>query len=161
MYTYKYPMQSVTADMVVFHNNEVLLIKRNNEPFKGKFAIPGGHMDETDNNVYEAAERELREETGIKAHKAIKNGTVGVYSEKDRDPRGRYVTIAYYLVFASKPKVNINDEEVKEYKWVDIDKIKEEEMAFDHYEILLDVKNAIIKDSKYVTYLWEKEMFGK
>jgi ADP-ribose pyrophosphatase YjhB (NUDIX family) len=46
-------MQVVTADMIVFREiapycTEVLLIKRGNEPFKGMYAFPGGHLDKTD-----------------------------------------------------------------------------------------------------------------
>ena len=68
-FCYKYPHPSVTADCVIFGFDgvgiKVLLIQRGIEPFKGKWAFPGGfiNMNET---AEEAACRELEEETGLK-----------------------------------------------------------------------------------------------
>ena len=55
----------VGVGVVVFRDQEVLLIKRNKEPNKGQWSIPGGKrmIGET---VAEAAQRELLEETGVK-----------------------------------------------------------------------------------------------
>jgi len=64
-----YPKPSVTVDIVIFtikdKDLKVLLVKRGIEPFKGKWAIPGGfvHLNES---LEEAAERELKEETNVK-----------------------------------------------------------------------------------------------
>lgn len=48
-YCYKYPRPALTTDQVIFGFGEgelrVLLIRRGNEPFKGKWALPGGFMD--------------------------------------------------------------------------------------------------------------------
>ena len=69
-YHYKYPHPSVTTDCVIFGYDgtklNVLLIERGIEPFKGRWAFPGGFikMDET---ALMGAKRELLEETGIRA----------------------------------------------------------------------------------------------
>ena len=67
-YTYRYPRPSLTADCVVFGLDQkdlkVLLIERDREPFAGKWALPGGFVDE-DETPEEAARRELAEETGL------------------------------------------------------------------------------------------------
>ena len=69
-FTYEYARPCVTVDCVVFALDErdlkVLLIQRGNEPFRGRWALPGGfvHMDET---LEDAARRELEEETGLRA----------------------------------------------------------------------------------------------
>ena len=68
-YSYDYPHPAVTTDCVIFgfdgSDLKVLLIERGIEPFKGKWALPGGFlkMDET---AHEGALRELEEETGMK-----------------------------------------------------------------------------------------------
>ena len=95
LYAYRYPRPSVTADSVLFAEQNgqlfVLLIQRANDPYKGCWAFPGGflNMDET---VGHCAERELQEETGI-----VLTGMqlVGIYSDVERDPRGRVITAAY------------------------------------------------------------------
>ena len=68
-YCYKYPRPALTTDQVIFGFGEgelrVLLIRRGNEPFKGKWALPGGFMD-MDEDAETCARRELEEETGLK-----------------------------------------------------------------------------------------------
>ena len=69
-YHYKYPHPSVTTDCVVFGFDGVrlnlLLIRRGLEPFKGKWAFPGGFMRITE-TAEECARRELEEETGYRS----------------------------------------------------------------------------------------------
>jgi len=151
-FTYKYPMQSVTGDAVVIVNDngteEVLLIRRNTEPFKGCLALPGGHLDPTDEDTWETAKRELKEETGIDyGHKgyssiSISSGYVNTYSKADRDPRGRYVTSAYYFYLNDKPETTIQEDEVQSIEWVNIKDLDTELLAFDHRQIIQD---ALVK----------------
>ena len=73
-YTYKYPRPALTADCVVVTKEKeprVLLIQRRNEPFKGRWAFPGGFMD-MDETSEQCAIRELEEETGLNIRASFK-----------------------------------------------------------------------------------------
>jgi 8-oxo-dGTP diphosphatase len=90
---------SLTADVVLFHHDleadsmNVLLVRRQHEPYAGLWALPGGRVDH-DETSREAAVRELSEETGIILDEKWLH-LAGVYDGPDRDPRGRYVSIAF------------------------------------------------------------------
>ena len=89
-YTYDYPRPMLTADvMVVRSGNEVLLVRRGGEPFKGCWALPGGFM-EMDETIEHCAVRELEEETGLRFTEQ-ELSLIGIYSAPGRDPRGRTV----------------------------------------------------------------------
>ena len=89
-YHYKYPHPSVTTDCVIFGFDgtklNVLLIERGIEPFKGRWALPGGflRMEETG---LAGAKRELMEETGFKDAYIKQFHT---YTDPQRDPRERF-----------------------------------------------------------------------
>src|SRR4030095_2130505 len=97
-FSYKYPRAALTVDCVVFGFDEgelkVLLIERGLDPFKGKWALPGGfvHVDE---KLAEAARRELEEEAGLQDLFLEQLYTFGAM---DRDPRERVVSVAYYAL---------------------------------------------------------------
>lgn len=130
--TYDYPRPAVTADCVVFSREEtglsVLLIERVNEPFKGCWAFPGGFMD-MDEDAEACAIRELKEETGLEI-RSMKQ--VGTFTEVNRDPRGRTVSIAYYAMVV-KSEVKASDD-AAQARWFPIDSIPP--LAFDHDKIL-------------------------
>ncbi|HEY3419402.1 MAG TPA: NUDIX domain-containing protein [Methanomassiliicoccales archaeon] len=83
----------VTTDGIVVIEDQVVLIKRGREPFKGMYALPGGIV-EYGETVEECVVREMEEETGLKTEVL---DLVGVYSAANRDPRGHFITLAFNL----------------------------------------------------------------
>ena len=133
-YTYKYPRPAVTADCVVITREvlpKVLLIERGDEPFKGRWAFPGGflNMDET---TEECAKRELEEETGLQVGEVHQ---IGAYSKVDRDPRGRTISVAYlYIIDTPQPVVGQDD--AAKASWWPVNALPP--LAFDHEDIMAD-----------------------
>ena len=131
-FCYKYPHPSVTADCVIFGFDgvsiKVLLIQRGIEPFKGKWAFPGGFM-KIDETAEECARRELEEETGLKNASVEQFHT---FSDVNRDPRERVITVAHYaLVRLSEVK---GGDDAASAKWFELETIPS--LAFDHDRIL-------------------------
>lgn len=124
----------LSVDAVVFGYEEgtisVLLIKRKYEPFKDKWAIPGGFVL-NDESLERAVERELQEETGIKI-----NYLEQLYSFGDpfRDPRGRVVSIAYFALVRPNAFKIFASTDASEVKWFNIKKLPK--LSFDHENIL-------------------------
>ncbi len=133
-YIYDWPRPMVTVDTVVFAffkgKAKVLLIKRGNEPFKGKWALPGGFVG-IDEELEVAAERELAEETGLVNMPLEQLYTFG---RCGRDPRGRQVTIAYMGIARESLDTIKAGDDAAEVRWFDIEKLPKD-MAFDHNEI--------------------------
>jgi 8-oxo-dGTP diphosphatase len=133
-HTYQYPRAALTVDCVVFGFDEselkVLLIQRALEPFKGKWALPGGFV-RVDETLDEAARRELAEEAGLKDVFLEQLYTFGAIR---RDPRERVVSVAYYAL------VKLSDHRAKaatdaaNADWFPISKVPK--LAFDHADIL-------------------------
>lgn len=129
---------TLTTDVVLFgfrpeKKLAVLLIKRGKEPFKDKWALPGGFV-KRDEDLIEGAKREMLEETNVKLDNL---NQVGVYSKPSRDPRGRVVSVAYYAVIPRKSKsvkVAAGDDAL-EAKWHNVFGLPE--LAFDHQDIIL------------------------
>lgn len=125
--TFKTPRLTVDG-LIINDNNEFVLIKRKNPPFKSKWALPGGFI-EYGETVENALFREIKEETGLRI-KIL--SIIGVFSKPNRDPRGHTITIAY-LTKAIGGKMKANDDASN----IMITKsIKKQELAFDHYEII-------------------------
>ena len=130
----KYPRPSVTVDIVIFtlrdRELKVLLVKRDVEPFKGKWAIPGGFV-RIDESLENATKRELAEETGVKDVYLEQLYTFGY---PKRDPRGRVITVSYIALVNSE---NIKLEattDVSDAQWFLVKSIPL--LAFDHKKIL-------------------------
>lgn len=140
-YTYKYPHPSVTTDCVIFGFDgtrlKVLLIERGLEPFKGHWAFPGGFLN-MDESAETGALRELREETGLKEAYIRQFHT---FSDPDRDPRERVLTIAYYAL------VRIQDvkggDDAARAEWFALDEVPP--LAFDHQAILQEALKELRK----------------
>ena len=134
LYAYRWPRASVTADAVLFAEKDgqmyVLLIQRGNDPYKGYWAFPGGFL-EMDETVARCAERELEEETGILM---TSMQLVGIYSDVERDPRGRVITAAYTAMTTMPEAIAADDAAAA--KWWPLNALPK--LAFDHDKILAD-----------------------
>lgn len=133
-YCYEYPRPAVTTDCIIFGFDagelKVLLIERGIEPFKGKWALPGGFV-RMDESTEECARRELHEEAGLEN---VYIEQLYTFSDVRRDPRGRVITVAYYaLVKLSDYKVKAGDD-AQNARWFPISEVPA--LAFDHDMIL-------------------------
>jgi 8-oxo-dGTP diphosphatase len=131
----------LTVDAVVATREErprVLLIRRKKDPFAGKWALPGGFVDENE-RLADAARRELEEETGAKVSELEQLYTAG---DPGRDPRGWTVSVAFLARVepdAIKAKAADDAEEVG---WFALDELPE--LAFDHAMILARAKARLL-----------------
>jgi 8-oxo-dGTP diphosphatase len=136
MYQYEYPRPALTADAVVFAPNAegkttVLLIKRKNPPFQGRWALPGGFVDEGE-TTQKAAVRELLEETSLSVGEE-KFEFVGLYDTPGRDPRGWTVSGAW-MTKLDKIQTVKGEDDAMVAEWHPIEELPE--MAFDHERVL-------------------------
>lgn len=133
-YCYKYPHPAVTTDSVIFGFDgtklKALLIERGQEPHKARWAFPGGFV-RMDESCEEGALRELQEETNMSCSYMEQFRT---YSNPNRDPRERVITVAY-LALVKTQEVQAGDDASKA-QWFDINEVPQ--LAFDHDVILRD-----------------------
>ena len=140
-YIYDWPRPMVTVDAIVFaffkNKAKLLLVNRRNEPFKGRWALPGGFVG-IEEELADAAARELAEETALVN---VPLEQIHTFGNVGRDPRGRQITIAFMGVATKgQTKIKAGDDAAK-VKWFDIEKLPKD-MAFDHGKV---VKFAIEK----------------
>jgi 8-oxo-dGTP diphosphatase len=133
-FSYEYPRPALAVDCVVFGLDEdelrLLLVERDLEPFRERWALPGGfvRLEET---LEVAARRELEEETGITR---LYLEQLYTFSAIHRDPRERVVTVAYYAL------VKLSDHQVqaatdaRHAAWFSVSDLPA--LAFDHAEIV-------------------------
>ena len=131
-YCYKYPHPAVATDCVIFGFDgvsiKVLLIQRGIEPYKDHWALPGGFVG-IDESAEEWACRELQEETGLTG---VSVEQFHAFSDVNRDPRERVISIAYYaLVKLSEVR---GGDDASEAQWFSYDDVPS--LAFDHDRIL-------------------------
>jgi 8-oxo-dGTP diphosphatase len=113
----------------------VLLVERDNEPYRGALALPGGFVRQ-DEALEDAARRELAEETALDGGR-MHLEQLHAYGAPDRDPRGRIITVAYLAIAPSLP-TPVAGSDARAARWVPVDGIEGEDLAFDHDEILAD-----------------------
>lgn len=133
MYSYKYPRAALTTDALVYVPVKseifVLLIERAAEPFKGKWALPGGFVN-MDELLEDACKRELMEETGLQVSKMKQFKT---FDAVNRDPRHRTISVVFSAQLQIKEKVKGADD-AAHAKWFPLSDLPQ--LAFDHAEIL-------------------------
>lgn len=130
---------AVAVDLVVLTVRggefSALVVRRGVTPFKGRWALPGGFIA-TNEDLVEAAERELAEETGISPGSAHLE-QLATYGAPRRDPRGRVVSVAHLVMLPDLPAPSAGTDAV-EARWWSVDDVlaRADRLAFDHRTIL-------------------------
>jgi len=134
----QYRNPKLTVDGIVFEDGKVLLIKRKRDPFKGRWALPGGFVNYNE-KVEDAVVREVKEETNLETEIDY---LFGVYSDPDRDPRGHTVSIVYVL--KRRGGTLRGGDDAEDARFFPLDELPE--LAFDHGKILSDFRRKISDD---------------
>jgi 8-oxo-dGTP diphosphatase len=138
MYSYKYPRPAVTVDAILISSKKnILLIERGSEPFKGKWALPGGFI-ELDESLETACRRELEEETGLRVGELTQ---FKAYGDVDRDPRGRTISVIFYS-FQEEESAPQAGDDAANAQWFPLEQLPE--LAFDHQLILEEFKIEVL-----------------
>ncbi|MER5302240.1 NUDIX hydrolase [Streptomyces lasiicapitis] len=122
----------LTADVVATTpDGYVLLIQRGDPPYKGEWALPGGWVDRGEKSDAAGA-RELAEESGV----FVDPGDlvqIGAFDRPDRDPRGRFVTVAYRVGVPAGTRTAAGDD-ADDARWWPVGELPP--LAFDHADII-------------------------
>lgn len=133
-FCYAHPHPAVTTDAVVFTLREgelaVLLIRRGGEPFKGRWALPGGFLM-PDEDLDACARRELVEETGVALTQLH---SFANFSAPERDPRERVISAAYWALTPSEDLSPRGGSDADDARWFVITALPK--LAFDHAKIV-------------------------
>ena len=144
MYKYKYPRPALSVDVFVHQTrdsiDELLLIVRKKAPFEGCWALPGGFVEE-DETLEHAACRELEEETGLVADELRQ---IKAYSDPNRDPRTRVVSVAFLATVATDAIAKA-DSDAADARWFPLQQPLPD-LAFDHDQIIKDAVELMNKN---------------
>lgn len=146
------PSVALTVDVaaLTLHLGELqaLMVTRRNEPFRGRLALPGGFVDQ-DEDLVDAALRELGEETGLAG---VSVEQLRTYGAPGRDPRGRVVSVAHVAVLPEPLAVEGRDDAV-DAGWHAVDRLlaQPDRLAFDHAEILADAVERVRARLEYTS----------
>jgi 8-oxo-dGTP diphosphatase len=151
-YASDYPVFYVTVDIAIFTVADdalhVLLVHRGEEPDRGRLALPGGFVG-PDEDLLDAARRELGEETGVRD---VVLDQLATYGAPGRDPRGRVVSVAHVAVLpgAATPRAG---SDAAEAAWQPVQPLLRgrNRLAFDHRQILRDAVERIRSKLEYTT----------
>lgn len=134
-----YPPFAVTVDLVVLTLRDdalhVLLVERGADPWRGRWALPGGFV-RPDEGLDAAAARELAEETGVRDVPGHLE-QLASYGDPDRDPRMRVVSVAYLALAPDLPEPRAGSDAAGA-AWVRVDDALARPLAFDHARVLAD-----------------------
>lgn len=167
-----YKKPSVTSDILIFTTEEsrlqILLIKRGAYPYKNYWALPGGFVQMKESTL-EGAKRELKEETGIEG---VHLEQLYTFSEPDRDPRMRIISVAYIATVPKKMVKNHksgDDANASQIFDIFVDKngemqllgendgliLNESDLAFDHKKIIKMALERLKGKANYSTICFE------
>ena len=140
-----FPPFAVTVDLVVLtvrrHALCALAVRRGEPPFKGRWALPGGFVEQRE-TVYQSAVRELKEETGlalldVSMRQCLQS--VAMFDHPDRSLRGRTITHAHFFDLGERPLPEVHaGDDAAHALWVPIHDLASMEDGFldDHFHML-------------------------
>ena len=138
-----YVAPALAIDAALLKGREILLIRRGQDPDKGKWALPGGFM-EVGERAEDAGRRELLEETGLKGDVV---DVLGVWSDPKRDPRGHVVSFAFVMKVAGIVDVAVAGDDAAEARWFPLD--APPDMAFDHADMIRAAREWIDRPGNF------------
>ncbi|WP_406728273.1 NUDIX domain-containing protein [Streptomyces sp. GD-15H] len=145
---YAYEPFAVTVDLAVFTLRggalHVLLVQRGQAPYAGRWALPGGFV-QPDESAETAARRELAEETGLTDVSGLHLEQLRTYSEPDRDPRMRVVSVAFAALLPDAPEAH-GGSDAAQARWTPYGGARggpAGRLAFDHDRILADARDRV------------------
>ena len=118
-----YPDQPIVGiGAVIIREDKIVLIKRGNEPSRGKWTVPGG-LVELGENLEQAVIRETKEETGLDVENPC---LIDIVSYIDLDEKGKiryhYIIIDYFVQVKNGVAEALSD--AAELRWVPIDEVE-------------------------------------
>ena len=153
MFQYEFEHPAVTVDIVVFSLRDdrlqLLLIQRAIEPFRGRWALPGGFI-RMDEDLEQSARRELQEETGI--HDIFLE-QLYTFGTPDRDPRERVISVAWYALISSSQLALNPTTDASDARWFAMDELPD--LAFDHNRIVQMAHRRLVDKSDYSTLAFQ------
>ena len=143
---------ALTVDLAIFtiHDGSfsVLLVKRGTEPFRGRWALPGGFVRPQE-SVESAAWRELAAETALPRFPGHLE-QLRTYGDAGRDPRMRAVSVAHVAFAPDLPDPTAGSTTTAA-RWWPVDDLEEVPLAFDHAQILSDAIERVRSKLEYTT----------
>jgi ADP-ribose pyrophosphatase YjhB (NUDIX family) len=132
-----------TVDVILQKGSGILMVRRRNDPFRGKLALPGGFINEGE-TAEDAARREILEETSLEVEPVE---ILGVYSDPARDPRRHILSIVFIgIVTGGTDRAG---DDAAGIEWLDLEHLNSSQLAFDHEQIIRDYKKWKVSGGSY------------
>lgn len=149
----KFKKPSMAVDTAIFTIRDsdlyVLMIQRDEHPFKDQWSLVGGYIDiEKDHSLEDTAKRKLEEKTGVSTPYLEQVGTIG---NGTRDPREWTVSTSYFALIPSESIKLKAGKGATNIQWMKVDILMETDLAFDHLLILSNCLERLRAKSLYTT----------